>query len=58
MTRIDNLNSGGRHISSGILHQRMISILLPLLAALIGDSGHDAALIRRLKARDPHAMTL
>ncbi len=34
----------------------MISILLPLLAALIGDSGHDAALIRRLKARDPHAM--
>ena len=35
----------------------MISILLPLLAALIGDSGHDAALIRRLKARDPHAMT-
>lgn len=34
----------------------MIPLLLPLLAAILEDSGGDAALVRRLKARDPQAM--
>ena len=34
----------------------MIPLGLPLLAAILEDSGGDAALVRRLKARDPQAM--
>lgn len=34
----------------------MISFLLPLLAAVFEDTSNDAALVRRLKARDPQAM--
>ncbi len=34
----------------------MIPLVLPLLAAILEDSGGDAALVRRLKARDPQAM--
>ncbi len=36
----------------------MISILPPLLAALLDNSGNDPDLVRRLKARDPQAMAV